>query len=407
MTHPHVDAAPPLSAADLDRLRADTPGCRERIHLDNAGAALMPRPVIDEIKSHLDLESRFGGYEAAEARAAAIEDTYCAMADLLGTAPRNIAWMENATAAFAQALSAVPFAPGDVVLTTRNDYISNQLMYLSLKRRLGIEVVRAPDTPAGGVDVDAVETLIRRHRPKLVAVTQVPTNSGLVQPTAAIGTLCRTHEVPYLVDACQSVGQLPVDAEAMGCDFLSGTCRKFLRGPRGAGFLYVADRALAAGWMPLFVDMRGADWTAADDFQLQPTARRFENWEFAYGLVLASGEAARYAGRVGIESIAARSTALASTARRGLATIDGVRLLDRGSELSAIVTFDVQGWQPEPFQQALRDRRITTSLSYRRYSVLDFEDKNAQWAVRVSPHYYNTEREIETLVETVRELVAG
>ncbi len=364
----------------------------------------MPAPVLAAIREHLELEARIGGYEASAARQAAVQATYGAVAELLGCRPANVALVENATVAFALALSAVPFAAGDQILTSRNDYVSNQIMFLALARRFGIEVVRAPDDALGGVDPGAVAELLRRERPRLVAMTHVPTSSGLVQPLAEVGKLCQELEVPFLVDACQSVGQQPIDVLSLGCDFLSATSRKFLRGPRGAGFLYVSDRALEAGWEPLFPDMRGAHWTAPDTYELEATAHRFENWEFSYALVLGTGEAVRYALDLGLSAIAERSRSLAAFARQRLREIDGVRVLDRGKELCAIITLDAAGWTGDALHDALEQRGINTSVSRRAFAQLDFADKGVDWALRVSPHYYNTEAEIEMFVATLADL---
>jgi selenocysteine lyase/cysteine desulfurase len=243
--------------------------------------------------------------------------------------------------------------------------------------------------------------LIHRRRPRLVAVSHVPTSSGLVQDVAAVGRACRERGVLYLVDACQSVGQMPVDAVALGCDFLSATARKFLRGPRGAGFLFVSDRVLDEGLEPLFPDLRGADWVAEDVYQPAPDARRFENWEFAYALVLGLGAAARYALDVGLEVARERARALAERTRSGLARLAGVRVLDRGEELSAIVTAHVDGWSGDALVTALRREGIHTSAVTRASAVLDFDDKGVESALRISPHYYNTEDEIDALLEAV------
>lgn len=395
----------PFSADELSRFRAETPGCAGRIHLNNAGAALMPAPVLAAIVEHLELESRIGGYEAAEQRAAAIEDAYAAVAALLGCAPRNIAMVENATVAYQQALSAIPFERGDAILTSVNDYASNQIMFLSLARRCSIEVVRAPEAAEGGVDRDAVARLLRERRPRLVALTHVPTNSGLVQPVEAVGRICREHGVWYLVDACQSAGQLPLDVNAMGCDFLSATSRKFLRGPRGAGFLFASDRALAAGLEPLFLDLHSARWLEPNRYEAVPSAKRYENWEFAYALVLGTGAAVRYALGVGIERIAERTTALAALLRERLAAA-GFRVLDRGARRCGIVTIEVPGRESEEFHRALMQRGVNTSISTRQYAVIDFAQKGVEWALRVSPHYYNTEDEIQGAVAATTE-VAG
>lgn len=385
----------------LARWRADTPSVlRGRIHLDNAGSALPPNPVLRAMVEHLELEARLGGYEAAEVRAGEVAATYEALAELLGVAGRNVALVENATVAVAQALSSVPFRPGDVLLTTRNDYASNQIMYLSLARRLGVRVLRAEDAPEGGVDAGSVAELLRAHRPRLVAVTWIPTNSGLVQPVEEVARLCREAEVPLLVDACQAVGQMRVDAGSLGCWFLAGTARKFLRGPRGIGFLCVSDEALAAGLHPLFPDMRGADWVSADDYALAADARRFENWEYAYALVLGLGAAVHYALEVDAGVARDRSWALARRARERLAEV-GARVLDRGPALCAIATAALPGMAAADAVRALREQGIATSAIGRVSATIDMDEKGVASALRVSPHYYNTEAEVSALADVL------
>jgi selenocysteine lyase/cysteine desulfurase len=391
---------------DLARLRAETPGCASRIHFNNAGSGLMATPVLEAITEYLELEAELGGYEAADAREEAIHDFYAATAQLLGCKARNIAFASNATDAFARALSSIPFASGDLILTTRDDYISNQIAFFSLRKRFGVDVVHAPNVPEGGVDVGAMERLMRERRPRLVAVTHIPTNSGLVQPVAEIGRRCRELEQLYLVDACQSVGQYAIDVEQLGCDFLSATGRKFLRGPRGSGLLYVSDRALAVGYEPLFIDMRGARWVGPEDYRQVETAARFEDWEFSYATLLGSAAAIRYALTVGIDVIAERTPALGAALRERLAELDGVRIFDRGRRRCAIVTFTVDGWNSEVLMAELRRRRINSSVSAREHALYDFKDKGVEACVRMSPHYYNTEQEVDEVVDAVRELAA-
>jgi selenocysteine lyase/cysteine desulfurase len=392
--------------SELEQWRADTPGVQSRIHFNNAGAGLMPQPVVDAMQSHITLEATIGGYEAADARQEAIADFYAAAAELLGTEAGNIAFAPSATEAYARALSAVPFERGDVLLTTRDDYISNQIAFLSLRKRFGIEVIHAPNRPEGGVDVDELASLARSRRPRLVAVTHVPTNSGLVQPIAEVGSLCRELDFLYLVDACQSAGQWPLDVAAIGCDFLSATGRKFLRGPRGSGLLFVSDRALAAGLEPLFIDMRGANWDKPGVYTPVATAARFEDWEFSYATVLGAAAAIRYASSIGLERIVSRTTALAADLRDRLADIDGVEVLDHGEELCGIVTFTHPKIDAEALHATLEERRINSSVSRREYAVYDFEEKGVDACLRLSPHYYNTEEEVETVVGTVSALGA-
>lgn len=392
-------------AAELAAWRAATPGCAARVHLNSAGASLMPGVVKDAITGFLGREALEGGYEAADAAAEEIARAYADVAALVGAAPRQIAITTSATHAFAQALSAFDFAPGDVLLTSSDDYISNQLMYLSLAKRQGVRVVRVPDASEGGVDVEGFGALLASARPKVAALTWIPTNSGLVQPAEAIGALCREAGVPFLLDACQAVGQLPVDVRALQCDYLATTARKFLRGPRGIGFLVVSDAALARGDAPLLVDMRGARWTEADAFALVEDARRFEQWEFPYALVLGLGAAARYASEVGITRASTRAHQLAARLRARLMTIDGVRSLDRGTTLSAIATFEVAGRNGRDLMRALRERGINTSAQTRGDAVIDLDRKGADSLLRISPHYFNTEDELETVAHALEQLL--
>ena len=390
----------------LEAWRRDTPGCAHRNHLNNAGAALMPRPVIDAITDHIRLEAGTGGYEAADARAEAIERGYEALGEIVRARPANMAVVGSATAGFIQALSSFDFSPGDAIVTTRCDYTSNQIQYLALAKRLGVEIVHAGDLPEGGVDPDSVREIVGARRPKLVAVSWIPTNSGLVQDVEAVGAVCEDAGVPYVVDACQAVGQVPIDVNRLKCDYLSATARKFMRGPRGIGFMYASDRALARGDHPLFVDMRGARWTSATAYEVAETARRYEDWEFPYALVLGQAAAARYALDVGVEVAHARAWSLAAVLRAALGALPGVRVLDRGTTPCAIVTIEVAGRHASTIVRALAARRINVVASLREYGIYDFEAKGVHSAVRLSPHYYNTEAEIADAVAALGDVVA-
>ncbi|MGO1052716.1 aminotransferase class V-fold PLP-dependent enzyme [Crossiella sp. CA198] len=394
-------------ALDLAALRADTPGCESVVHFNNAGCGLLARPVLAAMQEHLDLEARIGGYEASADQAEQVRDFYAALAELINCKPENIAFAGSATHAYTKALSAIPFERGEVILTTRNDFISNQIAFLALRKRFGVEVVHAPDHADGtGVDVEAMVALMRTRRPRLVAVTHVPTNSGLVQPIAEIGRHCRELGLLYLVDACQTVGQFEIDVEEIGCDLLSSTCRKYLRGPRGSGFLYVSDRVLREGYEPLFIDMYGARWVEPGRYQPVASAARFEEWEFPYSTLLGCAAAARYALRVGMAEVARYSPALGADLRARLAEVPGVRVLDRGPRLSAMVTFAIAGWDSAAFKTALDQRGINSALSFRELAQFDFADKQVDWALRLSPHYYNTQDEVARVAAAVAELAA-
>ncbi len=389
----------------LAKWRADTPGCTSRIHLGNAGAALPPASVTRAIKDHIDLEAEIGGYEAADAVAAQVEACYEALAAFLGTKRRNVALTGSATASFIQVLSSFDFKPGDSIVTTKSDYTSYQIQLLALAKRCGVTILHADDLPEGGVDPESVRTLASRPGCRLVTVSWIPTHSGLVQDVAAVGEVCAALGVPFHVDACQAAGQMPIELATLKCDYLTGTARKFLRGPRGMGFLYASDAALARGDHPLFIDMRGATWVSPDRYQVADDARRYEDWESPYALVLGFGAALRYAMEVGADVAQRRAWGHAARLRGSLGALPGVRVLDRGKLRSAIVTADLGSHDPATIAAALRERRINVGVTLRWYGLLDLGPRNITSALRVSPHYYNTDTEIDTFLEHLGELL--
>jgi cysteine desulfurase / selenocysteine lyase len=387
---------------NLTQLRHDTPATADLIHLNNAGAALMPTVVTEAVDQYLAYEARHGGYEAQAAYDSQLADFQTDVARLLGGQPRNWAFCYSATDAYARALSAIPFRANDVILTTNDDYISNQFAFLSLQKRFGIHIVRADDLPGGGVRADHLIELAHQLHPVLIAVTHVPTNAGRVQPVEVFGPVARAVGAWYLVDACQSVGQMPVDAGAIGADFLSATGRKFLRGPRGTGLLYVSDRVLEAGLEPLFIDMRGADWLTDDTYLPQPTARRFEQWESSPASVLGLSAALRYAASVGMVAVQERNALLMSRLKHGLAKVSGLHLFNEADVPEAsLLLFTLPGQRPDALQAALKQHRINFSMSYTNFALIDWQRKGVDWALRFSPHYYNTEDEVDAVVDVI------
>jgi cysteine desulfurase / selenocysteine lyase len=385
---------------DLGRARRETPGCANVLHFNNAGAALMPQPVFDAAINHLEMEAQIGGYEAAEAAREAIDHAYDAAARLLGCGRDEIAFVENATRAWDMAFYSLPLRPGDRILTATAEYASNYIAFLQVARKTGATVEAVPNDEYGQISVEALRGAID-ERVKLIAITHVPTNGGLVNPAAEVGRVAREAGIPYLLDACQSVGQMPIDVEAIGCDMLSATGRKYLRGPRGTGFLYVR-RSLLECLEPPFLDMHAAEWTARDAYEMRPDARRFENWETNYVGKRALGVAIDYALQWGLEAIMQRVYALAAMLRARLDKLPGVETHDLGKERCGIVTFTVDGREPETIRLALAQHRINVSVSPRNSTLLDMEARGLRDLVRASVHYYNTEEEIERFCETLQ-----
>lgn len=393
-----------FTESEIAGFRNETPGCRNVMHFNNAGASLMPEPVREAIFGHVDLEAFIGGYEAAAARADEIAGFYSSAAKLLHAQPCEIAFTANATDAFSRAISSIPFKPGEVILTTNEDYISNQITYLAFQRRMGVRLIRARSLPSGGVDLNDFEDCLKRHKPRLVSVSHIPTNSGLIQPAAEIGSLCEKYQTLYLLDACQSVGQLDVDVRQLKCDFLSATSRKFLRGPRGAGFLYVSESVLDKGYEPLFIDMRGAEWVAPDRYIPKKDATRFEDWEFAYALLLGTKAAIDYAIGIDLNRIEKQIKYLSDHIRAGLQKIPGITVLDKGPALGGLITFHLQGSDPVFLKNELKKHTLNVETSLRDYAVIDFDEKQVGWAIRVSPHYFNNQEEVDSLIGAVDSL---
>jgi selenocysteine lyase/cysteine desulfurase len=384
---------------DLARARADTPATATLLHFNNAGAGLMPSPVLETVIAHLRLEAEIGGYEAADAASERLERVYDSVAVLLGCAREEVALVENATVAWQLAFHSLQLAAGDRILTGQAEYASNYISFLQVARSRGVEVAVAPSGEDGALSVSALERMIDA-RVKLIAITHVPTNGGLVNPAAAVGKIARAHGVPFLLDACQSAGQLPLDVEEIGCDMLSATGRKYLRGPRGTGFLYVR-RALLERLEPPFVDLHGARWVTPDRYELRPDARRFENWESYVAGQLGLGAAVDYALGWGLHAIAARVLALAEALRRRLAQIPGVTLRDIGHERCGIVSFTIEHFPARAAVEALRRQRINVSVSSPPSTLLDALARGLPDLVRASVHYYNSEEEVERFATAI------
>lgn len=389
-------------AIDLDRARAETPGCATVLHLNNAGMGLTPVPVLDAVKDHIDLEARVGGYEAAARADAAVERVYDATAELIGAQRDEIAIVENATRAWDMAFYGLKFQKGDRILTAEAEYASNYIAFLQVARRDGAVIETVPSDAQGQLDTTSLERMID-GRVKLIAVTHVPTNGGLVNPAEAIGRIARANGIPYLLDACQSVGQLPVDVAKIGCDMLSATGRKYLRGPRGTGFLYVR-RDFLDKLEPPFLDLHAATWVSPDRYEIRADARRFENWEGNVAAKIGLGVAIDYALEWGMDAIWQRIQALADNLRGQLAKIPGVTLRDLGAVKGGIVTFTKDGIAPDQIKAKLAEERINVSASGRPSTLLDMTARRLDKVVRSSVHYYNSEAEIDRFVGAVAAL---
>ena len=227
----------------------------------------------------------------------------------------------------------------------------------------------------------------------------MPTNGGLVNPAAEIGEVARRAGVPYLLDCAQSAGQIDLDVEEIGCDFLVGTGRKFLRGPRGTGFLY-ASPAILERTEPPVVDHTRNLWTAPDRYEVGPDARRYENWEFNYAAVLGLGTAVEEALAWNVPIAGNVAASLAKELRERLHDA-GFETFDLGARKCAIVTTVVPGLESTAVRDRLGEQGINVSVTTPGSTRLDFERRSLPDLLRLSPHYFNLPAELDTVVEAL------
>ncbi|NNE72656.1 MAG: aminotransferase class V-fold PLP-dependent enzyme [Acidimicrobiales bacterium] len=386
---------------DVLKARSTTPGCHERVHLNSAGAALMSEGVLAAQVGMLNLEAEIGGYEAADEMQSQIDGIHHSVAALLHTSADHIALVDSATTAWNLAFHSIPLEPGDQVLTAEVEYGANYVGLLKAAKDHGIEIVVVPSDADGVLDVDALQARIG-PRTKLISITHVPTNGGLINPAAEIGAVATEHQVPYLLDACQSAGQLQLDVDELQCDFLVASGRKWLRGPRGTGFLYASPTILTTTEPPI-IDHDGAPWVAPDRYELRADARRFETWENNYAALLGLGVAIDEALALGLDVIEYHVTTMAELLRTKLDDA-GLETFDLGRAKSGLVTTVVPGMEAAEVKDALRAEDINVSVSAPGSTLLDFVRRDLPSLVRISPHYYNTEHELDVAVAALAAL---
>ena len=362
----------------------------------------MPKSVLQSQVDHLELEAAIGGYEAANKKHDAIEAVYDSVARLINCHRDEVAVVENATVGWAMAFYAIPFQAGDRILTVEAEYASNYVAYLQIAKEKKVSVEVIPSDENGVVSLSTLEGMID-DRVRVISVTHVPTNSGLVNPVEEIGKIARKHNILYVVDACQSAGQMPLDVEKIQCDVLSVTARKFLRGPRGVGFVYVRSSVIEQLHPPM-IDLLSATWVSENEYVLRSDARRFENWENNYAAKLGMGACIDYALEIGLDNIQARIDELATYLRDNLRAIDGVKLHTLCPTQCGIVTFSIAGVESADAVQTILKQGVNVSTSSPTSTLLDATKNKLPVLIRSSVHYYNDHQEIDTFVGIVREI---
>ena len=392
-----------LCDQDIQRLRSETRGTAERIHFNNAGASLPPDIVVETIINYLLEEATYGGYETEYKYREQLENTYNLIARLINADKDEVAIVENASTAWGLAFNGIGFEKGDEIITSEMEYVTNLMGFLNARKTYGIEIKVIPNDDYGNFSIKALEQAIAA-KTKLIAITHIPSTSGSMVPIAEIGKIARKHNILYLVDACQSAGHIPVDVKEIGCDMLSVTGRKYLRAPRGTGFLYVR-KEIQNRLKPILMDNHSAKWVTSDDFEMRDDARRFELYEKNRALILGLKEAIDYALKIGVDRIWQRIQHLAGLMRRQLNSIDTLTVHDAGDQQCGIVTFSVKGMASSLVKSKLAEKKINVSVGKAVSTQIYMKKNNLESVVRASVHYYNTEEEVKAMSDELVSII--
>ena len=350
--------------------------------------------------TYVHREVELGSHEAARVTEPELTMAYEYVARLLGCSADEVAIVDSGTRAWQMALASFSLVPGDRILTTQNEYGSNLLAMLQAAHRWGAHVEFVATENDGSISIEDLRRKLGRDV-RLITLCHVPSNSGIINPADAVGRLARQKSIPFLLDCCQSVGQVQTSVKQLGCDMLCGTGRKWLRGPRGTAFLYVR-KEFAETLEPPFANLHSGKWTRTG-FTPSRDARMFETWEASYAARLGLSAAVEYALSWGIDNIRARVSALSNLLREALAGQPEVTVYDRGQTLSGIVTFSVDGVSAATLRRRLRARNIRLGVCRAAHARLDDPPRDSLDLLRASPHYFNTEEDIALLAAALTE----
>ena len=387
---------------DINKIRLETPGCQSRIHFNNAGGSLIPRGVSVAVESYLNREQEIGSYEAAEEAKVLINSFYTKFSELLNCSESEIAFIENSTRAWEMAVHSISWKPGDQIITGENEYGSNYLGLLHLAKQRSLKILTIPNDESGTISLSQLEESVT-DKTRLIAITHVASQRGDVQPASKVGEIANKHNILYLLDACQSVGQINLDTKSLKCDFLCGSGRKYLRGPRGTGFLYTKSTALKT-LEPVFLDLHSANWKNVGSYEFVRDAKMFECWERNMAAMIGLTTAVEYLLKLDVKMVEQRVKQLSLNLREKLSELAAIKILEKSNNCSGIVTFTKTNISPTDLKDELQKKGINISVIKQRNARLDLGKECTGDINRASLHYYNSEQEISEFIKQLTKL---
>lgn len=391
----------------LDVVRQATSAVNNKMFFNSAGSSLPSDKSIQKIKDYMDEEAIVGGYGLMEKMHQTFEEFYSETAKLINAKAHNIAFAQSATVACSQALYSIEWKKGEIVLTSNLEYVSNLLSLYRLKERFGLQIVFVDSADDGLIDMNSLEDALKEYTPRALMLTHIPTNTGVIQDAVKAGELCEKYECIYILDACQSVGHINVDVHEINCDFLSVTGRKYLRGPRGSGFLYVSDKWVHSKHAPLCIDLAGANWTGELSYEFHQNARRWEMWEKNYSILLGLTQSIKEINDLGIGQIEAYNSQLQKYYRKVLTSINGLNIKDESENNCSIITWRYKDLSRQETKTKLDQCGVVYSMAMKESALIDMKKKGIDWSVRFSPHYFNSMEEIELFKSKFVDLVSS
>lgn len=371
------------------------------IHFNTAGSGLMPPSVADAMIDCVRREAEGGAYETELYYDKVVQhEVYQRIARLLAAPVEDVALFDSATRAWCSVVCRLDLGPADRVWVTPYEYAGNLISLLRLRDRTGCRIEVVPTTPAGDLDLDWMAANVSDDV-ALVSVTHIPSGCGIVNPVAEIGRLLAPYRCFYAVDGCQSVGHVPTSVAEIGCDLLTGAGRKFLRGPRGTGFAYVAPR-LRKALVPEFHDLHVAQVVAPDRYEVtDPSARSLELAERTTAAVVGLDVALEHHLTTGQD----RPQAAFPILRALLADLPDIELILPGTNHSGILSFRHHTLPAERIVAGLAERNINAWQIRGDHTPIFMARHGVDRAVRASVHYYNTGDEAAAFTDALRSII--